>query len=91
MTLLAQKAPLSPTTETTKSPQSSETKNRRGYLTESESRKFIYLRRAHPAEPVELCLGRGFHDCQIIRMTADQLRDLARDAVALHFTTSVKA
>lgn len=66
-------------------------KTRRGYSAETEDRKFVYLRRTHPAERVELCLGRGFHDCQIIILTDEQLRDLARDAVALHFTTQVKA
>lgn len=91
MTLLAQK-PQTTETMTTKSHASSETKKtRRGYVAESESRKFVYLRRAHPAEPVELCLGKGFHDCQIIKLTNEQLRDIARDAVALHFTLQVKA
>jgi len=90
MTLLAQKTPLTETTTTLKkSPAAVPT--RRGYLTEATEYKFVYLRRTHPAEPVELCLGRGHHDCAIIKLTADQLRDLARDAVSLHFTVSVKA
>lgn len=91
MTLSAQKVPLSQTTETMKSPQSLEKKTRRGYVVETETRKFVYLRRTHPADPVELCLGRGFHDYQIVKLTENQLRDLARDAVALHFTVQVKA
>lgn len=68
-----------------------EKKNRRGYAAEVSQYKFVYLRRTHPAEPVELCLGAGHHDCTIIKLTPDQLRDLARDAVSLHFTTQVKA
>lgn len=66
-------------------------KTRMGYSLEAMECKFVYLRRTHPADPVELCLGAGHHDCTIVKLTADQLAQLAESSVALHFTRRVRA
>ncbi len=66
-------------------------KTRAGYSIEAKECKFVYLRRPHPADPVELCLGAGHDDCTIVKLTPGQVASLAESAVALHFTQRVKA
>ena len=64
---------------------------RRGYSIEAIEVKSIYLRRAHPRDPVEVVIGYGDHHCTIVRLTKDQHRALTRDSHALWFTESVLA
>jgi hypothetical protein len=64
---------------------------RNGYTAEVTPKKFLYVRRAHPKDPPELVLGVGDHKAEIIPLTKEQHKALARDLMAMLLTTSVFA
>lgn len=65
--------------------------NRQGYSFDVLEAKTLYLRRGHPADPVELVMGWGDHTCTIVRLTDKQHENLTRDSHDLWFKKCVLA
>lgn len=65
--------------------------NRQGYAINVSEAKNIYLRRAHPKDPVELVIGWGNHDCTIVRLSPEQHEAITRDSHDLWFKRCVLA
>jgi hypothetical protein len=64
---------------------------RNGYSAEVSPKRLVYVNRPLPKDPPQLVIGNGDHTCQIIPLTEEQHKALARDLLSMLLTTSVFA